>query len=217
MSLITLTIEKMKATASFPGDEVAFIEEFESGKNTYVDDGSIRSSTVGRKVYDLKRRIVRIEQKNTPNLPKIGDILVGYIDMLFGSMISVRILYINDAKSISGFSAISTTRGISLSGGQGGWPRERGDRRSRITFRAGDIIRGRVVSLLNSNIHITIAEKDFGVVYTLCYICGGNTVRVDNAVKCVECGTYEERKLTADYGKETFSTIRNGKTLNGGT
>ncbi|MGH9913137.1 MAG: exosome complex RNA-binding protein Csl4, partial [Nitrososphaeraceae archaeon] len=42
----------MKATASFPGDEIAFIEEFESGKNTYVDDGSIRSSTVGRKVYD---------------------------------------------------------------------------------------------------------------------------------------------------------------------
>jgi hypothetical protein len=40
---------------------------------------------------------------------------------------------------------------------------------------------------------------------------------VNNAVKCVECGTYEERKLTADYGKETFSTIRNGKTLNGGT
>ena len=211
MSHITLTIEKMKATPSFPGDEVAFIEEFESGKNTYVDDGSIRSSTVGRKLYDLKRRIVRIEQKNTPNLPKIGDILVGYIDMLFGSMISVKILYINDAKSISGFSAIS------LSGGQGGWPRERGERRSRITFRVGDIIRGRVVSLLNSNIHITIAERDFGVVYTLCYNCGGNTVRVNNAVKCVECGTYEERKLTADYGKETFGTIRNGKTLNGGT
>lgn len=194
----------MKVTPSFPGDEIAFIEEFESGKNTYVDDGSIRSSTVGSKVYDLKRHIVRIEQKNTPKLPKIGDIIVGYIDMLFGSMISVRILYINDVKSISGFSAISITRGISLPGGQGGWSRDRGDRRSRITFRVGDIIRGRVVSLLNSNIHITIAEKDFGVVYTLCYNCGGTTVRVNNAVKCVECGTYEERKLTSDYGKDTF-------------
>ena len=91
----------MKLAPSFPGDQIAFIEEFESGKNTYIDDGSIRSSTVGRKVYDLKRRLVRIEQKNTPKLPKIGDIIVGYIDMLFGSMISVRILYINDVKSIS--------------------------------------------------------------------------------------------------------------------
>jgi exosome complex component CSL4 len=216
MSTITLTIEKMKVTPSFPGDEIAFIEEFESDKNTYVDDGSIRSSTVGRKVYDLKRHMVRIEQKNTPKLPKIGDIIVGYIDMLFGSMISVRILYINDVKSISGFSAISSTRGISLPGGQGGWSRDRGDRRSRITFRVGDIIRGRVVSLLNSNIHITIAEKDFGVIYTLCYNCGGDTVRVNNAVKCIECGTYEERKLTSDYGKGTFVTIHNGKTVNGG-
>ena len=101
----------MKVTPSFPGDEIAFIEEFESGKNTYVDDGSIRSSTVGSKVYDLKRHIVRIEQKNTPKLPKIGDIIVGYIDMLFGSMISVRILYINDVKSVSGFSAISMDKG----------------------------------------------------------------------------------------------------------
>jgi exosome complex component CSL4 len=215
MSLRPLTIEKMKLTPSFPGDQIAFIEEFESGKNTYVDDGSIRSSTVGRKVYDLKRRIVRIEQKNTPMLPKMGDILVGFIDMLFGSMISVRILYINDIKSKSGFSAIAPTKGLSSSGGHGGWSRERGDRRSRMTFRVGDIIRGRVVSLLNSNIHITITDKDLGVLYTLCYNCGGNTVRVNNSVKCVECGTYEERKLTSDYGRETISTVRNGKTLNG--
>ena len=110
----------MKLAPSFPGDQIAFIEEFESGKNTYIDDGSIRSSTVGRKVYDLKRRLVRIEQKNTPKLPKIGDIIVGYIDMLFGSMISVRILYINDVKSISGFSAISPTRGISVSAATAG-------------------------------------------------------------------------------------------------
>ena len=205
----------MKLTPSFPGDQIAFIEEFESGKNTYVDDGRIRSSTVGRKVYDLKRRIVRIEQKNTPVLPKMGDILVGFIDMLFGSMISVRILYINDIKSKSGFSAIAPTKGLSSSGGHGGWSRERGDRRSRMTFRVGDIIRGRVVSHLNSNIHITITDRDLGVLYTLCYNCGGNTVRVNNSVKCVECGTYEERKLTSDYGRETISTVRNGKTLNG--
>lgn len=205
---MALTIKRIKLTPTFPGDPVAFIEEFESGKNTYVDDDSIRSSAVGRKVYDLRRRIVRIEQENTPKLPKIGDIVVGYIDMLFGSMISIKILYINEVKSYSGFSAVSSTKGISISGGQGGWSRERGDRRSRVTFRVGDIIRGRVVSLLNSNIHITIAERDFGVIYTLCFNCGGNTVRVNNAVKCVECGTYEERKLTADYGKETFGTIQ---------
>ncbi|MGH9999587.1 MAG: hypothetical protein ACRD6Q_00025, partial [Nitrososphaeraceae archaeon] len=35
----------------FPGEHVAFIEEFESGKNTFVVDGSIRSLSFGKKEY----------------------------------------------------------------------------------------------------------------------------------------------------------------------
>lgn len=161
--------------------------------------------TVGTKVYDFRTRIVRIDQKNSPMLPKIGDILVGYIEMLFGSMLSIRVLFINGRRSSSGFSAITSAR---LSVG-GGWGRERGDRRGgKIVFRFGDIIRGRVVSLLNSTIHIVIDEKEFGVLYTICFNCGGDTVRVNsNTIKCIECGLYEERKLTHDYGKETFRLI----------
>jgi exosome complex component CSL4 len=123
--------------------------------------------------------------------------------MLFGNMFSVRILYVNDKKSDAGFSAIASTR----LGSGGGGGRDRGDRRSRLIFRIGDIVRGRVISLLNSTIHITIDEKTFGVLYALCFNCGGDTVRVNNAIKCIECGSYEERKLTNDYGKETFRMI----------
>ena len=188
-----------------PGEHVAFIEEFDGGKNTYITDGTIRSAAVGIRVYDFTRRIAKINQKNAPMLPKIGDVLVGFIEMLFGSMLSVRILYINEKKSYAGFSAIASTR-IGSSNNSGGW-RERGDRRGKITFRIGDIIRGRVISLLNSTIHITIDEKEFGVLYTLCFNCGGDTVRVHNSVKCIECGVYEDRKLTSDYGKETFRLI----------
>jgi exosome complex component CSL4 len=200
--------DKHTLTPIFPGEQVAFIEEFEGGKNTYITDGTIRSKAVGTRVYDFKRRTVKINQKNSPMLPKIGDVLVGYIEMLFGSMISVRILYINKMKSHAGFSAIASTRIGGGSNNSGGW-RERGERRGRTIFRVGDIIRGRVISLLNSTIHITIDEKEFGVLYTLCFNCGSDTVRVHNSVKCIECGVYEERKLTYDYGKETFRLIHN--------
>src|ERR671930_2745964 len=92
-----------------PGEHIASLEEFEGGRNTYLaSDGTVRSAAVGTKVYDLKRRIVKIDQKNSPMLPKIGDIIVGYVEMLFGSMISVRVLYINDKKSYAGFSAIAS-------------------------------------------------------------------------------------------------------------
>ena len=196
---------KLTRMPILPGDQIASIEEFEAGKYAYVSDGTIRSTSVGTKIYDFKKRIAKIEKINSPILPRIGDIIVGYIEMLFGSMMSVRILYINENKSFSGFSAIASTR-ISTPG------RER-DRRSRIIFRVGDIIRGRVISLLNSSIHITIDEKEFGVIYTLCFNCGGGTVRVNNkTIKCIECGINEDRKLTIDYGEEAFRLVhRSGR------
>ena len=191
-------------TPIIPGEHLASIEEFESGKNTYVDNGMIRSAAVGKKVYDFRTRIVRIDQKNSPMLPKIGDILVGYVEMLFGSMLSIRILFINDKKSSSGFSAITSAR---VSGA--GWGRDRGDRRGgKAIFRVGDIIKGRVVSMLNSTIHIVIDEREFGILYTICFNCGGDTVRVNNnTIKCIECGLYEDRKLTPDYGKDALLPI----------
>ncbi|HET7147849.1 MAG TPA: exosome complex RNA-binding protein Csl4 [Candidatus Nitrosopolaris sp.] len=196
---------KLARLPILPGDQIASIEEFEAGKYAYVSDGIIRSTSVGTKIYDFKKRIAKIEKINSPMLPRIGDVLVGYIEMLFGSMMSVRILYINEKKSISGFSAIASTR-ISTPG------RDR-DRRGRIVFRVGDIIKGRVISLLNSSIHITIEEKEFGVIYTLCFNCGGGTVRVNSkTLKCVECGINEDRKLTVDYGEEAFKLIhRSGR------
>jgi exosome complex component CSL4 len=186
-----------------PGEHIASLEEFEGGKNTYLaPDGTVRSAAVGTKVYDLKRRIVKIDQKNSPMLPKVGDTIVGYVDMLFSSMVSVKILYINDKSSDAGFSAIASAR----VGGRSDRDRRGGDRRA--IFHTGDIVKGRVISLLNSTVHLTLAEKENGVLYALCFMCGGDTVRTnENTIKCVECGAFEERKLTRDYGKETLRLI----------
>ena len=193
---------KMTGSPILPGDSIASIEEFEAGKNVYVIDGTLRSNAIGARIYDFKKRVARTDKINSPGIPKIGDITVGFIEMLFGSMMSVRILYINDKKSSSGFSAIASVR-VSFSGQR--------DRRGRSVFRVGDIIRGRVISLLNSSIHIAIDDKEFGVLYTLCFNCSGDTVRIHgNGIKCVECGASEDRKLTNDYGKQTITTIHEG-------
>jgi len=121
-------------------------------------------------------------------------------------MISVKLLYLNGKVFSAGFSAIASTR---FNGR--GWNRDRGERRGKITFRVGDMIRGRVISLLNSTIHITIEDKEYGVLYTLCNLCGGDTVRVNSTVKCIECGSYEERKLTNDYGKDTLRAAKSNQ------
>jgi len=193
-----MKIKRMTGSPTLPGDSLASIEEFDAGKNVYVMDGVLRSNAVGTRIYDFKKRTATTEKINSPMLPKIGDITVGFIEMLFGSMMSVRILYINEKKSMSGFSAIASVR-VGTSG------RER-ERRGRPIFRLGDIIRGRVISLLNSSIHIAIDDNEFGVLYTLCFNCSGDTVRIHGSgIKCVDCGVSEDRKLTDDYGKKQLS------------
>lgn len=190
----------------FPGKLLSVIEEFEAGKNTYVNDGEIRSSAIGKSVINMSDRMLNVNQKNPPMIPKIGDIVIGYIDMLFGNMISVRIVYINGVYSKSGFSAIASTR-ISTSGGNygSGW-RER-SYKGKVIFKVGDIIRGRVFSLLNSSVHITLEDKDLGVVYTICFSCGGSFAKVPGGLKCTNCGNFEDRKVAADFGKEAFTLL----------
>ena len=188
---------------TLPGEHIASIEEFEGGKNTFLaSDGTVRAATIGTKVYDLKRRIVKVEPKNSPMLPKVGDIIVGYVEMMFSTMVSMKVLYINDKWSSAGFSAIASARLGSRADIE-----RRGDRRA--TFHNGDIVRGRVISLLNSTIHLTLAEKEYGVLYALCFMCGGDTVRTnESTIKCVECGAFENRKLAHDFGKESFRLIQ---------
>lgn len=177
-----------KESVTLPGDKVAYIEEFEGADGTYESDGIVRSSRIGKTVFDLKKRVVKIDHKaRSSSLPKVGDLVVGFVDMVPSNMVSMKILYINDVKSEAGFGAISL-----MKGGRG---------RRGIMFRVGDIVRAKVVSLLNANIHVTFHDENLGVIYTVCHSCGSNVVRVDGKVKCIECGTTEERKFAEDYGK----------------
>jgi exosome complex component CSL4 len=177
----------MEDRVKLPGEKVALIEEFGSGAGTYEDSGVIRASGMGKVTFDFKNRVVKVDQTKKAFLPKAGDIVVGFIDMVPGNMVSMRILFVNGQRTESGFTAISLMRG-----GRG---------KRSVMFKAGDLVRAKVVSLLNANIHVDFRDPNLGVIYTVCHSCGGSVVRVDGRVKCVECGTTEERKLADDYGK----------------
>lgn len=204
--MIDLVKKTRETNRIIPGVLLSVIEEYDAGKNTYVDEGDIRSSVIGGSSINLPDRILNVIQKNPPMIPKIGDVVVGYIDMLFGNMISVRIVYINEIYSKSGFSAIASTRLSNSGGGYGSSWRERGYK-GKYVFKVGDIIRGKVYSLLNSSIHLTLEEKDLGVVYTICFSCGNEFTKVPGGLKCNSCGNFEDRKVSADYGKESFTQL----------
>jgi exosome complex component CSL4 len=188
----------------FPGEYIAEIEEFEAGNNTFTLDGTIRSSVLGKKEYDFKRRTIKIDPINQQELPKIGDVVIGFVEMLFGSMISVKLFLVNNKPYTSGLSAIASARS---GNNKGGWNRDRYNRKPRSTYRFGDIIRGQITSLMNSSIHITVDGTNFGLLYSLCLNCGGDTVKINNGVKCIECSSYEEKRVANDYGTSLFNNF----------
>jgi exosome complex component CSL4 len=181
----------------FPGEYIAEIEEFQAGNNTFTLDGTIRSTVLGNKAYDSKRRTIKIDPINPQELPKIGDIVMGFVEMLFGPMISVKLFSVNNKPYGSGLSAIASAR---TGNNKGGWNRDRYNRKPKSIYRIGDIVRGQITSLMNSSIHITVDETNFGLLYSLCLNCGGDTVKINNGVKCIECSSYEEKRVSSDYG-----------------
>ena len=196
-------MKKKTSGMVFPGEYIAEIEEFEAGRNTFILDGTIRSSVLGKKEYDFKRRTIKIDQINSQELPKIGDVVMGFVEMLFGSMISVKLFYVNNRLSTSGLSAIASAR----MGNNKGWNRDRYNKKAKSIYRIGDIIRGQITSLMNSSIHLAVDGTDFGLLYSLCLNCGGDTVKINNGIKCIECSTYEEKRVANNYGTSLLKTL----------
>ena len=196
-------MKKKTSGMVFPGEYIAEIEEFEAGRNTFILDGTIRSSVLGRKEYDFKRRTIKIDQINSQELPKIGDVVMGFVEMLFGSMISVKLFYVNNRLYTSGLSAIASAR----MGNNKGWNRDRYNKKAKSIYRIGDIIRGQITSLLNSSIHLAVDGTDFGLLYSLCLNCGGDTVKINNGIKCIECSTYEEKRVANNYGTSLLKSL----------
>jgi len=183
-------IGKIKTT--IPGDRLAVIEEFKSSEGTYTDRDIIRAFRLGVANFDNKRKEIKVKpSQKLKNVPNVGDNIIGQVDVFQGNLANVKIYYINDKRSYSGFTGMLILR-------SGSSPRKR---RKTIMCKLGDIIRAKVTSKENAIIHLSINSGDNGILYATCSSCGGGTERFDQKIKCTNCGSIEERKLASDFSK----------------
>ncbi|MCP8319282.1 MAG: exosome complex RNA-binding protein Csl4 [Candidatus Methylarchaceae archaeon HK01B] len=181
----------MKKTT--PGDKLAVIEEFNASEGAYIDKDTIRALRLGIADYDMKRREIKIEpSRKVKNIPIVGDNVIGQVEAVQGNIANIRIYYINDRRSSSGFTGMLILR-------SGRSPRKSG--RKTTVLMLGDIVKAKVTSYENSIIHLSINANGSGVIYTTCSLCGGSTERLDHKIKCTNCGLIEERKLASDFGE----------------
>ena len=75
--------KSIKKGKVMPGDELAVIEEFESGKGTYEIKGQIRASVLGETTVDNKKKFIQINESiKRSRLPKENDqVFISYFIM----------------------------------------------------------------------------------------------------------------------------------------
>lgn len=178
----------MSSKQALPGDKIAIIEEFETGKNTFDDGHTIRSLVVGTPEFDKTNRVANINEIKKLAVPKPGNVIVGNVSALMNNMFAINVGYVEGRPTHSGLEVICQARGA----------------KKRILVRVGDIATAKVISLLNGVIHATISEPELGVLFTMCNKCAGKVVSMGSSVKCVDCGYIEERKLSSKFGNSDF-------------
>ena len=178
----------MSDDIAFPGDKIAVIEEYESGKNTFDDGHNVRSTVIGTTEIDKKNRVVDVKNLKLIDVPQVNDIVIGTVAAVMSSMIAVSIDYINNRPTKSHVECICQTRNL----------------RKKAIALVNDIMVLRITNNINGTFHATISEPELGVLFTKCKKCGGKVIQMRDAIKCTECNWIDERKLSKNFEKGDF-------------
>lgn len=167
-----------------PGEPIALIEECEAGPNTFDDGDRVRAAALGTAEIDRRARTASVATPVLMHVPSVGDKVVGTVAIVMSAMFAVAIRYVNGRPVTSNVECVCSTR----------------DSRRKMIALNGDVVALRIRSRINGTMHATIDEADLGVLFTKCRKCGMGVITVRDGVKCADCGWFDERKISSDFG-----------------
>ena len=174
-----------------PGDKIAITEEYEAGNNACDDGNVVRATVIGENQIDKKERLVHVKNHKSLSVPEVGDVVIGTVEAVMGSMMAILIKYINGKAVKSQVECICPTRNI----------------RKRNIALVKDLVKLKITGHLNGATHATIQDPSLGVLFTKCRKCGMDVTPLRDIVKCVECGWTDDRKLSSDFLKTDFLKV----------
>ena len=187
-------VEEIK-TGDFviPGDFLATAEEFVPGDGAYEEEGNIYSSCTGVVLVDIRTKRMSVFSK-TPMPPamKRGDTVIARIDEVREQLARVDIgvlkgyedrqLPLPDAGTIH----VSQVRDSYV-------------KDLLNEFKAGDVVRAKVLNAQRSPIQLSTVGDDLGVIVAFCSKCKAPLDIDGSKLKCPECGNVEFRKIASNY------------------
>ncbi|MFX1313966.1 MAG: exosome complex RNA-binding protein Csl4 [Promethearchaeota archaeon] len=176
------------------GQYLGVVEEYLPDKqSTYIKDGQIYASKSGLIVLDDERKQLEIKthQEKDRKVVKIGDIVIGTVLFLRKYSIGINFYTINRKLHFNSyfFGNIHVSQIA-----------DRYVEKISEAFQITDILRARVIKQKFNEFELTTADKNLGVIYADCVICGTPLDQIGyNNLRCPRCGNQESRKLSSDY------------------
>lgn len=166
-----------------PGEVITVEEEYSAGKNTFEENGIIKSSGCGKAVFDNNNKEVSLNCKNVSNLIE-GDLVFG------------KVLLVKEAVAV--IEIIKTEKNKILTINRGQIPAKFASNNyvsnMKNLFKIGDLVKARVISSNDLAVDLSTQGKDFGVITAYCSNCRNELKNSNNKLVCFNCGNIEERK-----------------------
>jgi len=183
---------KEMAQPVLPGDKLGVVEQFLPGVGTYEVQGTIYSNFTGNARIDLKnKRVTVVPTTRIPQLPKEGTTVLASVIHAQEKMATVNIWKIDDITLQNPFTAI-----LHISSSSPRYERNMAD-----VCKSGDILRARVIDMMNRIPKLTTAGRGLGVIKAFCSKCGAVLEFTNRRLQCPSCGNLERRRLAEDYGQ----------------
>ncbi|MGC8975097.1 MAG: exosome complex RNA-binding protein Csl4 [Thermoprotei archaeon] len=186
-----MRLEDISKLRLVPGDEVCVAEEFMPGEGTYEAGGKVRSAVIGYPVTNLDLRVVEVKRvNNKARLPGAGVVVYGFVISMKEDYALVKIF--SDSKCVKYLTPFTGILHLS----------QVHDKYVKSIYdfiKPGDVLKARVISE-SPPYHLSIKERQLGVVVAYCSICGAELTKQGNTLTCPNCKNVESRKLSHEYG-----------------
>ncbi len=185
--------EKELEKEVFPGEKLAVIEEYNDGSGTYQEEGEIRSTAIGKTELDTERRALYVK-KATPEIivPENRMDVIAEVGSVARKDARIDIFMLDGKHIHPTYSGVIHISDIS---------REY-VKSIDSALRNGDIVKGKIVNVVNRLNQTSLEGPEYGVIYAYCSRCGGLLELKQGKLTCPDCGRTERRKTAKSYGTE---------------
>lgn len=180
------------AKAVLPGEFISTEEEFEPGQNTFAENGSILSDSVGKVIENNRQKAVHVEKPRPVTPAKVSDIVYGEVMLVKDNSVSLSIFIdseSNERKVLSHTFASLPVRFVSRE-----YVKDLYE-----MFKIGDLVKAKIASVNSYGIDVRTNEPELGVIRAFCSKCRQPLHLFGQNLKCLNCGSAERRKISNDY------------------